>query len=527
MLPTRSFRSLPLAMSLSRVSLGAVLLSLLAGVTAQGITSSQSLANFTQAGPPPNNTKVLILGGGMAGIIAARTLHEQGIDDFVVVDAKTEFGGRMIQKPFGLANRQVVIENGPSWIKGTQDGDGNANPVWELALKHNLSMVESDLYGSVSFFDYTGPSNYSEAFYASIDAFNNVTVTAGRGLAENKVDLDLSSAYGYLGVAPTTPQEQACQYYQVDFEYAQSPAQTSWFASAWRNNFTYVPEAGGYSDVNMMSVDPRGIAFMVQAEAVDFMKTNQILYNETVSSIHYDENGVTVLTAGGYNLTADHALVTFSVGVLQNTDVVFQPAFPDWKREAVNSIEMAGYNKIFLQFNETFWFDTEMGLYADLQRGKFPVWQSLDHPDFFPGSGIISVTVTGDYSPYVEQLNTTQLQNEVMAILRTMYPNAPEPADIHIASWGSNTLYRGAYSNWGASFVPGHLQNLRANLDGHLWFAGEATSLKYYGLLQGAYLEGQRVGLEIADCINKGQCSVPPDTSIVNAEPYPSSLLAQ
>lgn len=514
-------------MSLSRVTVGTVLLSLLAGTVAQGITSSQSLANFTQAGPPPNNTKVLILGGGMAGIIAARTLHEQGIDDFVVVDAKTEFGGRMIQKPFGLTGRQVVVENGPSWIKGTQDGDGNANPVWELAQKHNLSMVESDLYGSISFFDYTGPSNYSDAFDTSIDAFNNATVVAGRGVAENKVDLDLRSAYSYLGMAPTTPQEQACQYYQVDFEYAQSPSQTSWFASAWRHNFTYVPEAGGYSDVNMMSVDPRGFAFIVQAEAVDFMKTNQILYNETVSSIHYDENGVTVLTQGGYNLTAEHALVTFSVGVLQNTDVVFQPAFPDWKREAVNSIEMAGYNKIFLQFNDTFWFDTEMGLYADLQRGKYPVWQSLDHPDFFPGSGIISVTVTGDYSPYVEQLNTTQLQDEVMEVLRTMYPDAPDPADIHIAAWGSNTLYRGAYSNWGASFVPGHLQNLRANLDGHLWFAGEATSLKSFGLLQGAYLEGQRVGLEIANCINGGQCTVPPDTNIVNAQPYPSSLQVQ
>ncbi|KIN94123.1 hypothetical protein M404DRAFT_1008573 [Pisolithus tinctorius Marx 270] len=511
-------------MSLIRVSVGTVLLSLLAGAAAQGITASQSLANFTQAGVAPNNTKVLILGGGMAGIIAARTLHEQGIDDFVVVDAKTEFGGRMIQKPFGVTGRQIVVEMGPSWIQGTQDGDGNANPVWELAQKHNLSVVESDLYGSVSFFDYTGPSNYSDTFTASIEAFTNATVVAGQRLHENKVDMDLRSAYSYLGMAPTTPQEEACQYYQVDFVYAQSPSQTSWLASAWKHNFTYVPEAGGYSDVHMMSIDPRGIAWIVQAEAVDFLKTNQILYNQTVTSIHYDQNGVTVLTAGGYNLTAEHALVTFSVGVLQNTDVVFQPTLPDWKREAINSIEMAGYNKIFLQFNDTFWFDTEMGLYADLQRGRFPVWQSLDHPDFFPGSGVISVTVTGDQSPYVEQMNTTQLQNEVMEVLRTMYPDAPDPVDIHIPTWGTNALYRGAYSNWGASFVPGHVENLGANVDNHLWFAGEATSLKYFGFLQGAYLEGQRVGKEIADCIYHGSCSVAHEATITNAQPYPNSL---
>ena len=35
-----------------------------------------------------------------------------------------------------------------------------------------------------------------------------------------------------------------------------------------------------------------------------------------------------------------------------------------------------------------------MGLYADKERGRYPVWQSLDHENFFPGSGIIFATVT-------------------------------------------------------------------------------------------------------------------------------------
>ena len=37
-------------------------------------------------------TKVAVLGGGMAGIIAARTLHEQGVQDFVIVEARTKLG---------------------------------------------------------------------------------------------------------------------------------------------------------------------------------------------------------------------------------------------------------------------------------------------------------------------------------------------------------------------------------------------------------------------------------------------------
>jgi NAD(P)-binding Rossmann-like domain len=37
-------------------------------------------------------TKVAVLGGGMAGVIAARTLNEQGVHDFVIVEARTELG---------------------------------------------------------------------------------------------------------------------------------------------------------------------------------------------------------------------------------------------------------------------------------------------------------------------------------------------------------------------------------------------------------------------------------------------------
>lgn len=35
-----------------------------------------------------------------------------------------------------------------------------------------------------------------------------------------------------------------------------------------------------------------------------------------------------------------------------------------------------------------------MGLYADPERGRYPIWQSMDHDSFLPRSGILVVTVT-------------------------------------------------------------------------------------------------------------------------------------
>ncbi|KAI6045883.1 hypothetical protein EDC04DRAFT_2030099 [Pisolithus marmoratus] len=66
------------------------------------------------------------------------------------------------------------------------------------------------------------------------------------------------------------------------------------------------------------------------------------------------------------------------------------------------------------------------------KRGKNPKWQSPDHPNLSPGSGIIFVIMTGDYSTYLEQLdrNTMQVQQEVMEVLRRMYPNASDLIDI-------------------------------------------------------------------------------------------------
>ncbi|KAG9311051.1 hypothetical protein JVU11DRAFT_8951 [Chiua virens] len=492
-------------------------------------TSAVAAQNANTTSTSPTHTTVLILGGGMTGVIAARTLHEQGINDFIILDAQGELGGRMIHMPFGEPGRQVVVEMGPNWVQGTQQGDGPANPIWELALKHNLTTVFNNLYGSVATFDDSGYNNYTDVFNDAVDNFSQATVVAGQRLLDGDVDLSLRSAYSIMGISSRTPQEVASEYYQVDWVHAQSPSQTSWLASAWNNNFTYDPGYGGFSEDNMMCIDQRGYSYIAQAEAAEFLQPEQVIYNQTVSRIEYGDDNVTVHTTGGLTITAEHVLCTFSVGVLQNDEVAFQPTFPDWKVEAINSIEMATYTKIFLQFNETFWFPTEMGLYAAKQRGKYPVWQSLDHIGFFPGSGILFVTVTGDWSIYVEQLSMEEIQSQVMEVLRTMYPsiNVPEPVAIHMPLWASNPLFRGSYSNWGPSYVPAQSENLKATLNDRLWFAGEATSVKYFGFLQAAYFEGQSTGAAIAACIQgNGTCGFPHTTMPKNAQPYQRFLTA-
>jgi polyamine oxidase len=45
--------------------------------------------------------QVLILGGGVSGILAARKLTEDGITNFLIIEARDELGGRMRSTSFG------------------------------------------------------------------------------------------------------------------------------------------------------------------------------------------------------------------------------------------------------------------------------------------------------------------------------------------------------------------------------------------------------------------------------------------
>lgn len=105
-----------------------------------------------------------------------------------------------------------------------------------------------------------------------------------------------------------------------------------------------------------------GYKHWLLAEASTFLTSSQTLLSSTIKNITYTSSGVAVHLTSGESYTADHALVTFSVGVLQHDDVKFEPKLPGWKQEAIDSMKMATYTKIFLVFDRKFWSGSEVSL---------------------------------------------------------------------------------------------------------------------------------------------------------------------
>lgn len=77
-----------------------------------------------------------------------------------------------------------------------------------------------------------------------------------------------------------------------------------------------------------MSIDQRGFNTLIQQEAYEFLTVQQRVLNATVHTVAHSQDGVTITLANGTTLSAEYALCTFSLGVLQNDDVKFHPPLP-------------------------------------------------------------------------------------------------------------------------------------------------------------------------------------------------------
>ncbi|ORX49161.1 amine oxidase [Hesseltinella vesiculosa] len=458
------------------------------------------------AANPPIRSKVLILGAGASGISAALKLQQNNISDIKIIEATANVGGRVTHQPFGHGS---MVELGANWIYGK-----GKNPIHRLAKRYGLKTAPSDKK-KVVYFTEEGSFHQSQGEKWSKD-FNVVMKKMVR-IANDQVDLSSRTALELLGWQPDCPVKAAIEYFGIDWELAEPPETCSLDYAAGTVDLV----SGSFPLGDEFVVDQRGFNYVLQQEAAKLANLGDadgpvFYFNTTVTRIQYDNHSVTVETTDGTIFIADYAICTFSLGVLQNKDVLFEPAFPQWKREALLSFHMTTYTKIFLNFEHAFWDNWQFALYASnkTKQGDYTVWQNLAGPKFraSPHDNILMVTTTGKESVRLEAKTDKEIEAEVLKVISKMFPGQtiPTPQQIMIPRWHSNPLFRGSYSNWALGASIQHQENMQAPLPvadhPRLWFAGEAYSMRYYGYLHGAWLNGKEVAQHISQCYHSDQC---------------------
>lgn len=416
-------------------------------------------------------------------------------------DCNDYIGGRVVHTHFGSKQdgSPHTVELGANWIHGRELGD-EENPIWKLAEKYAIATTLCDDDDLITY-DEQGEADYYETLQPELAEAESKAESLAEWVQDNGFqDTSLRVALRLGGWDPRNDaHRQAVEFYELSYTNALYPERCSLLADSEDTSEQLGPATSFDGDERFVQ-DSRGYNHMISREASSFLDPEdaRLLLNTVVTVIEYSDRAVFIRTSENTCIAADYAICTFSIGVLQHKDVVFEPPLPLRKQFAINAMEMGIYTKIFLQFPYRFWpANVENFLWADpVDKGSF-AWRSLDCKGFKPGSNIIIATVIGDTAEQMDDQTDEKIKNSMLQVLQKMFPTkvVPEPVAFLYPRWTKKPWARGSYSSSPIGFNQGMLDALRANC-GRLWFAGEALS-DHRGTVHGAWLHGMHTGREM------------------------------
>ncbi|WP_153806672.1 FAD-dependent oxidoreductase [Nocardia sp. SYP-A9097] len=414
---------------------------------------------------------VLVIGAGMAGLTAANDLARAGYQ-VTVLEARDRTGGRLCTD---RSWPDAPLDLGASWIHGI---DGN--PVAELRDKFGVSTV---VFNQDVVTAYSGGQRIDpEAMQADLMA----TMTAA-------ADLATRPEYAHTSVAAGT---------DLALDRAHLPADA---ADRMRNTMRHLTQDGFGADAEQIPLWIFGTDHAEAGDQVVFpggydqlttrLATElDVRLRHVVRHIAIHESSVRVETDQG-SFSADRVLVTVPLGVLKTDAITFDPPLPAAKQQAIRTLGMGLYNKLFLRFDHRFWDDADMILEYGLAQEPVAAWFPLHRVSGVP---MIVALRGGSVARRIETLDDTATVTEAMTALRAIWGDrVPEPLAHKVTRWSTDPYALGSYSYPGIDSVPGDRDALAAPVADRIFFAGEATHDTAAATVHGALLSGRREATRI------------------------------
>ncbi|KAG4953044.1 hypothetical protein GLYMA_14G032300v4 [Glycine max] len=421
---------------------------------------------------------VIVIGGGMAGIAAARALQDASFQ-VILLESRERLGGRIhTDYSFGFP-----VDLGASWLHGVCKENPLAPLIGKLGLplyrtsEDNSVLYDHDLE-SYALFDMDG-NQVPQELVTKIGKIFGVILEETNNVREEFSE-DMSILRALSIVFERKPElrleglsHKVLQWYLCRME--------GWFAT----------------DADTISLKcwdqevllPGGHGLMVrgyQPVINTLAKGLDIRQGHRVTKIVRQYNEVKVAVENGKTFVADAAIVAVPLGVLKAKSIKFEPKLPDWKEAAISDIGVGIENKIILHFKNVFWPNVEfLGVVAETSYGC-SYFLNLHKAT---GRPVLVYMPAGQLAKDIEKMSDEAAASFAFMQLKKILPDTSSPIQYLVSRWGTDINTLGSYS-YDAVGKPHDLyERLRVPVD-NLFFAGEATSMLYTGSVHGAYSTG-------------------------------------
>lgn len=415
---------------------------------------------MTNNSEPPLD--VIIVGAGVAGLCAARTLKDRGLE-VLVLEARNRIGGRVLTSR-GDQHRPIEL--------GAEMLHTNGNPLLEVFAAAGVDTpyvggtrtLPADFHARLKLVleDAPAPAN-GQSVSTYLDQFPSGTE---RNLMEEAFEAQLGR---------------------------EAHRKTS--ASDAINELKLELEHGEFMGVNNSRV-PQGLDQITQLLASDL----QVQTSTRVERIALIDDGVEVSakTADSTQIfRAARVVVSLPLGVLKNNDVQFVPPLPEHTVRAIHEMTSLDIVKVLFGFDGNVWSGEDDIVHCE-SGALSSIWNST-----FEGAPtdqtILVAWAVGDKARRLLEMQNPDVMDETLEEVRRQLGNphlVPSFSAYH--SWMGDPFARGAYSHLPPGAAPDSRRRLSQAIEDRIFWAGEATAQWRPRTVQGAYLSGLRVADEIA-----------------------------
>ena len=438
-------------------------------------------------------TRVVVVGAGLAGLMAARTLHRAGVDA-TLYEGSDRVGGRC-HSLVGQLGPGLVTELGGEFI------DGKHADMLALAREFDLPLIDTLAPSEDALVEtyYFGGRHYSEA-----------QVIAEFQPLATRMRADLATLSPSITAAGHSPADARLDRLSIA-EYLDRIGATGWIRSLLEVGYltefgAEVAEQSCLGLLTMLSLDT-GDGFSIFGESDERYKIrggnqqiaqrlaaelgDRILFGERLVAVREQGAGFRLGFEGaGGSKSVDADVVVLAIPFTVLREIELPATLPPPKRKAIDTLGYGTNEKLIVGQRSPVWRDQgrDGGMYSDrpFQTG----WDSSR----LQGGG-------GAYTFFLGGTTGAELTTGDLAATTNRYLGAADPmfagmrdayTGISLATdWRVNPLFRGSYS----FYRPGQWTGIagwEGAPVGNLHFAGEHCSTEFQGYMNGAVETGRK-----------------------------------